>query len=110
MRLWTEFILLVSRSLGKTAHVNNKLLLNLQRGIIDLSSPVIVRNCLQSRDLAQTKFKLLKDSQAKVQRSNVVDFVFADINCALCARLKNGVFKYFFNSDDELNKILGISV
>ena len=60
-------------------------------------------------DLTQTKFKLLKDSQAKVQRSNDVDFVFADINCALCTRLKNGVFRYF-NSDDELDKILGISV
>ena len=60
-------------------------------------------------DLTQIKFKLLKDSQAKVQRSNVVDFVFADINCALCARLKNGVFRYL-NSDDELDKILGISV
>ena len=41
-------------------------------------------------DLAQTKFKLLKNSRAKLQGSNLVDFVFADINCALCARSKNG--------------------
>ena len=57
-------------------------------------------------DLTQSKFKLLKRSQTKVVGSNVVDFVFADINCALCARLKNGIFKYF-SSDEQLVKILG---
>ena len=56
-------------------------------------------------DLTQTKFKLLKCSQAKVRGSDKIDFVFADINCALCARMKNGAFKYF-NTEDQLDKIL----
>jgi hypothetical protein len=56
-------------------------------------------------DLTQSKFKLLKRSQTKVAGSNVVDFVFADINCALCARLKNDTFKYF-STDGELDKLL----
>ena len=57
-------------------------------------------------DLTQTRFKLLKDSRAKVQGNSKVDFVFADVNCSLCVRLKNGTFKSF-NSDEELDKILG---
>ena len=42
-------------------------------------------------DLTQAKFKLLTSSQEKVRGSTVVDFVFADVNCALCALMTNGI-------------------
>ena len=58
-------------------------------------------------DLTQAKFKLLTSSQEKVRGSTVVDFVFADVNCALCARMTNGNFK-FFSSQEQLDKILGV--
>ena len=35
-----------------------------------------------------------------------VDFVFADINCSLCVRFKNGRYD-FFNSEEELYRIVG---
>ena len=56
-------------------------------------------------DLTQSKFKLLKSCQAKVRESNIVNFVFADVNCALCARMADGAFKYF-SSAEQLDKML----
>ena len=60
-------------------------------------------------DLTKNKFQLLKRSRVKVNGSNIVDFVFADINCALCAKLKNGRYQYF-NTDEQLDRILANSV
>ena len=57
-------------------------------------------------DLTQTKFRLLKSAQAKVRNSNAVEFVFADVNCSLCAKMANGNYRYF-NTEDQLNNILG---
>ena len=56
-------------------------------------------------DLTKPKFKLLKLSQEKVKDIPSDDFVFADINCALCVRLKNGEFQYF-STEVELDQIL----
>ena len=56
-------------------------------------------------DLTKSKFKLLKMSQEKVRNNEKVDFVFADVNCALCVRMSTGVFKYF-NSQKQLDDIL----
>ena len=56
-------------------------------------------------DLTQTKFKLLKSSQAKVRDNDKIEFVFADVNCALCAKLRNGPFKYF-NTEEQLDLIM----
>ena len=56
-------------------------------------------------DLTQSKFRLLKKSQEKVKDDNRVDFAFADVNCALCVRLKDGKFKYF-SSEEQLDSIL----
>ena len=55
--------------------------------------------------LTQSKFKLLNSCQAKVRESNIVNFVFADVNCALCARMADGAFKYF-SSAEQLDKML----
>ena len=57
-------------------------------------------------DLTQDNFKLLRRSQAKVEGNNVIDYVFADVNCSLCAKLRNGMFKHF-SSDEDLDRIIG---
>ena len=56
-------------------------------------------------DLTQFKFNLLKNAQTKAKDINNVDFVFVDVNCALCVRLKSGTFKYF-NTEEQFDKIL----
>lgn len=56
-------------------------------------------------DLTKRRFDLLKLAQVKVQGNNLIDFVFADINCKLSMRLKNGKFVYF-SSEDELDKLI----
>ena len=56
-------------------------------------------------DLTHTKFKLLKHCQEKVRESDVVEYIFADINCSLCAKLCNGQYKYF-SSEQQLDIIL----
>ena len=57
-------------------------------------------------DLTRMKFSLLKKAQDKVKNSNVIDYVFADLNCALCAKMSNGSFK-FFSTEEHLDVLLG---
>ena len=57
-------------------------------------------------DLTKRRFELKKLAMERVKDNLNVDFIFADTNCNLCARFKNGAFK-FFNSIEELDKILG---
>ena len=59
-------------------------------------------------DLTRRRFALLKLANGKANGSEVVDFAFSDINCSLCAKLKNGEFKYF-NSETEFDSILSSS-
>ena len=40
--------------------------------------------------------------------SETVEFSFSDINCSLCAKLKNGEYKYF-NTETEFDSILSSS-
>ena len=55
-------------------------------------------------DLTKFNFKLLQNCQAKVRESSIVSFVFADVNCALCARMADRAFNYF-SSAEELDEI-----
>ena len=57
-------------------------------------------------DLTKRRFELKKLAIERVKDRHDVDFIFADVNCNLCARFKDGAFK-FFNSVEELDKILG---
>ena len=57
-------------------------------------------------DLTKRKFALLKIANEKANNNDNIDFVFSDINCSLCAKLKTGEYKYF-NSETELDSILG---
>ena len=57
-------------------------------------------------DQTKRPFNLRKMAVDYVKDKPEVDFVFDDINCSLCVRLKNGQFK-FFCSKDELLSIVG---
>ena len=57
-------------------------------------------------DLTKRRFSLKKFAYEKIKDNGLVDFVFADVNNNIGFRLKNGQFK-FFNSEEELEKILG---
>ena len=58
-------------------------------------------------DLTRDRFKLLKKAQAKYENDARVDFIFADVNCALCIKFKNGVFRSF-NTESQLDEIVGL--
>ena len=60
-------------------------------------------------DLTQAKFILLKHCQELAKDSNTIDFVFADVNCTLCAKLKNETFQHFSSEEQFKKKILGRS-
>ena len=64
----------------------------------------ITSNVKVSLDLTKSRLRILLDAQAlAAQNSDVLDFVFADINCSLTAKLRNGKF-VFFNSFQMLQK------
>ena len=56
-------------------------------------------------DLTKRRYSLLKKAIEFVDGDDAINFVFADVNCRLKARLKNGT-EQFFESLDELQKIL----
>ena len=45
---------------------------------------------------------LLKEARTRIKSADSVEYAFADINCSLGLRLKNGRFK-FFNSSEGLD-------
>lgn len=56
-------------------------------------------------DLTKRRLKLKFKAIDATKDMEVVDFVFADVNCSIGMRLKSGKF-LFFNSDYELDEIL----
>ena len=50
-------------------------------------------------------YDLLKEARTRIKDVDSVEYAFADINCSLGLRLKNGRFR-FFNSSEELNMAL----
>ena len=56
-------------------------------------------------DLTKRRFQLKKTAYERAANNPNVDFVFADVNCNLGIRFKNGEFR-FFNSVEELDTIL----
>ena len=51
------------------------------------------------------RYYLLKEARRRIKSADSVEYAFADINCSLGLRLKNGRFK-FFNSSEELDMAL----
>ena len=56
-------------------------------------------------DLTKRRYDLLKEARTRIKGADSVEYAFADINCSLGLRLKNGRFK-FFNSSEELDMAL----
>ncbi len=64
----------------------------------------IASNVKVSLDLTKSRLRILLDAQALAARnSDILDFAFADINCSLTAKLRNGKF-VFFNSIENLQE------
>ena len=58
-----------------------------------------------SLDLAKRRYSLLAKAKNIIKDNPAVMFAFVDINCPLTLKLNDDTFHYF-NSEDELNKIL----
>ena len=56
-------------------------------------------------DLTKRRYSLLAKAKSIVKNNPTVMFVFADINCSLALKVNDDKFHYF-NSEDELNKLL----
>ena len=60
-------------------------------------------------DLTKQRLKLLDSAKELITADSPVEFVFADINCNVVARLKSGRYKFFDNIDSFKEKILNDS-
>ena len=58
-----------------------------------------------SLDLRKRRYSLLAKAKSIIKDNPAVMFTFADANCSLALKLNDDKFHYF-NSEDELNKIL----
>ena len=56
-------------------------------------------------DQTKRRFNFRKMAVDYVKDKPKVDFVFADINCSLCVRLKNGQFKFFCSKDELISTV-----
>ena len=61
-------------------------------------------NCRITLDLTKTRMNILKEVIDLARESDHISYAFADINCSLCVKLTNGLFK-FFNTIDDLNNL-----
>ena len=55
-------------------------------------------------DITKKRLDTLNEARKNIQKNSTTDFVFADVNCNLVAKLKSGSFK-FFNDIDSFLKI-----
>ena len=58
-----------------------------------------------SLDRTKLRYSLIAKAKSIIKDNPAVMFAFADINCSLALKLNVDEFHYF-NSEDELNKIL----
>ena len=56
-------------------------------------------------DLTKRRYDLLKEARTRIKDVESVEYAFANINCSLGLRLKNGRFR-FFKSSEQLNMAL----
>ena len=56
-------------------------------------------------DLTKRRYDQLKSARTRMKDVDSVEYAFAEINCSLGLRLKNGRFR-FFNSSENLNMAL----
>ena len=61
-------------------------------------------NCRITLDLMKTHMGILKEAIDLSRESDHISYALADINCSLCVKLSNGLFK-FFTTNDDLNNL-----
>ena len=57
-------------------------------------------------DLTKKRLQLLKDANEKIKNLENVDYVFPNINCQLCLKLKKSEKLFYFNDLDNLDVLL----
>lgn len=62
-------------------------------------------NAKQYLEFTKKSYDLRQKAREKVDNHPKVDFVFADVNCNLCLRLRDGTFVHF-SSEEELDEIM----
>ena len=65
-----------------------------------------IENIKVHLDLTKPRLKLLEEAKELITSECSVDFVFADINCNVVARMKNNQYKFFNNINTFKEKIL----
>ena len=65
-----------------------------------------IENIKVHLDLTKPRLKLLDEAKELITPECSVDFVFADINCNVVARMKNNQYKFFNNINTFKEKIL----
>ena len=55
-------------------------------------------------DLTKRRYMLLREARELIKNDDYIDFAFADINCSLGFRYKNGSF-WYFNSENEFHNL-----
>ena len=58
-----------------------------------------------SVELTKRRYLLLGEARELIKNNDDIDFAFADINCSLGFRYKNGSFRYF-SSENELHNLI----
>ena len=58
-----------------------------------------------SLDLTKRRYNLLKSARESIIGKNNISYVFADRNCSLAIKFKNGTTNYF-NSKEEMEKLI----
>ena len=56
-------------------------------------------------DLTKARLAFLKQAQAKVKSSDLVDFVFPDVNCNIVMKMKNNSYHHI-KSIEEIDGVL----
>ena len=56
-------------------------------------------------DLTKRRYMLLREARELIKNNDYIDFAFADINCSLGFRYKNGSFRYF-SSENEFHNLI----
>ena len=58
-----------------------------------------------SVDLTKRHYLVFREARELIKNNDDIDFAFADINCSLGFRYKNGSFRYF-NRENELHNLI----
>ena len=87
--------------------LSQEILLMVRRNLVWLFLTFLVRSTLNffNVDLTRSRYLLLKAAKGIIKDNPDINYVYADINCSVGIKFKNGSDKYF-NSLNELHSLL----